>query len=251
VTGTRPAHDPGDAIVAALLQITEQAERLAVLDEREAGHYRQVAERLAELAGQVAETSSRADDIRAAVSRQAAILGSLDGLDEQVAGLASRLTGIIPDRDGEHDGGDHGGEDEARPPYLPARAAPWWKLSGEEREQAIARLRAWVEQVYRPGYGHLAAALGRCWEQHPLCLYGLDWLMELWSVLYLTPTRNAPVLASQAELQTRLLPGFAEQMYLETTRCEHAQQAPGRRQPSSVAADSGNGARRPRPPASS
>ena len=40
--------------------------------------------------------------------------------------------------------------------------------------EPIARLRAWVEQVYRPGYGHLAATLGPCWEAHDLCLYGLD-----------------------------------------------------------------------------
>ena len=61
--------------------------------------------------------------------------------------------------------------------------------------------------------------LGPCWEQqHPLCLYGLDWLMELWSILHLTSTRGTPVLASQAEWQTRLLPALAEQMYIETSR---------------------------------
>jgi hypothetical protein len=47
--------------------------------------------------------------------------------------------------------------------------------------------------------------------------------MELWSALYLTPKRNTPILASQAELQTRLLPALAEQMHTETTRCQHAQ----------------------------
>ena len=74
--------------------------------------------------------------------------------------------------------------------YQPVPAPRWWKLDGTEREDALARLRAWVEQIYRPGYGHLAAALGPCWDQHPLCLYGLDWLMELWSLLYLTPERT-------------------------------------------------------------
>jgi hypothetical protein len=39
------------------------------------------------------------------------------------------------------------------------------------------------------------------------------------------PTR----LASQAEWQTRLLPALAEQMYLETSRCQHAQAAPARK----------------------
>jgi hypothetical protein len=84
-------------------------------------------------------------------------------------------------------------------------------------------LRAWVEQVYRPSYGHLADALGSCWDQHPLCLFGLDWLMELWSALYLTPERDTAGLASQAEWQIRLLPALAEQMNLETRRCQHRQ----------------------------
>ena len=90
-------------------------------------------------------------------------------------------------------------------------------------DDTLTRLSAWVNQIYRPGYGHLAAALGPCWDQHPLCLYGLDWLMELWSVLYLTPERKPSALASQAEWQTRLLPALAEQLHFETTRCPHTQ----------------------------
>ena len=90
------------------------------------------------------------------------------------------------------------------------------------RETATTRLRAWVEQIYRPGYGHLAAALAACWDQHPLCLYTLDWLSELWSVLYLQPRRTAGTLAGQAEWQTRLLSAAADQMARETRRCAHA-----------------------------
>jgi hypothetical protein len=106
--------------------------------------------------------------------------------------------------------------------YQPADSPRFWKLDGPAREDAIARLRAWVEQVYRPGYGHLAGVLGGCWEQHPLCLYTLDWLSELWSVLYLQPGRNTGTLAGQAEWQTRLLTAAAEQMTRETSRCQHA-----------------------------
>ena len=57
--------------------------------------------------------------------------------------------------------------------------------------------------------------------------------MELWSLLYLVPERTAGTVASQAEWQTRLLPALAEQMYLETTRCQHAQQ-PRTQQPPSA-----------------
>jgi hypothetical protein len=82
-------------------------------------------------------------------------------------------------------------------------------------------LRAWVEQVYRPGYGHLAAALGPCWPSHDLCLYGLDLLSVLWSALYLQPGRSPALLSAQAEFQARLLPALAEQFRAETHRCGH------------------------------
>ena len=55
-----------------------------------------------------------------------------------------------------------------------------------------------------------------------MCLYTLDWLSELWSVLYLQPQRTTGTLAGQAEWQTRLVAAAAEQMAQETSRCEHA-----------------------------
>jgi hypothetical protein len=227
-----PARHPADAVTAVLLQITQHAERLAILDEREASHYREIISRLAELARQLAETSDRANAAHAMAARQAPILDSLDGLDQQVAALATQLTGMAATSNG--DGGQDGEVGQ------PARAPRWWKLHGEEREEALGRLRAWVEQVYRPGYGHLASALSPCWELHPICLYGLDWLMELWSALYLAPSRAAPILASQAEWQTRLLPALAEQMHIETTRCQHADAASARRRPAAAIPAAGN-----------
>ena len=105
----------------------------------------------------------------------------------------------------------------------PANPAPkWWKLSADQRREPLSRLRAWVEQVYRPGYGHLAATLGPCWEAHDLCLYGLDILAELWSVLYLQDQRSAGLLSAQAEYQARILPAVSGQFMTETTGCGHA-----------------------------
>ena len=98
----------------------------------------------------------------------------------------------------------------------------WWKLPAEQRREPLSRLRAWVEQVYRPGYGHLAATLGPCWEAHDLCLYGLDILAELWSVLYLQDRRSAGLLSAQAEYQARVLPALSAQFMTETTGCGHA-----------------------------
>jgi hypothetical protein len=78
-----------------------------------------------------------------------------------------------------------------------------------------------VEQVYRPGYGHLAATLGPCWATHDLCLYGLDIAASLWSVLYLQPSRTPGLISAQAEYQARILPALAAQLMTETTRCGH------------------------------
>ena len=107
------------------------------------------------------------------------------------------------------------------PGYLPDPAPAWWQLSPDARSEPVARLRAWVDQVYRPGYGHLAAALGPCWPAHDLCLYGLDILSGLWSVLYLQPSRNAALLSAQAEYQARILPALVGQLQAETQRCRH------------------------------
>jgi type IV secretion system protein VirD4 len=79
---------------------------------------------------------------------------------------------------------------------------------------------------YRPGYGHLAAALRPCWPEHDLCLYGLDILHQLWSALYLQPQRTTGLLSAQAEYQARILPALAAQLAAETTRCGH-RPAPG------------------------
>jgi len=71
-----------DALTAALLQITQHAERLAALDEREAIHYQQTANRLAELSRELADTTDTVTDIQATTARQTPIIDSLDGLDQ-------------------------------------------------------------------------------------------------------------------------------------------------------------------------
>ena len=75
--------------------------------------------------------------------------------------------------------------------------------------------------MYRPGYGHLAAALAPCWEAHDLCLYALDIASALWSVLYLQPERTPGLVSAQAEYQARILPALAAQLKTETTGCGH------------------------------
>src|SRR6478752_3573716 len=96
------------------------------------------------------------------------------------------------------------------------------RMSSHDPITAIAdQLAAHAEQIYRPGYGHLAAGLGPCWPAHDLCLYGLDIAAELWSVLYLQPARSPALVSAQAEYQARILPALADQLRTETNRCGH------------------------------
>jgi hypothetical protein len=189
-----------EGLTAVLLQLAGIAQKLAELDQRQASDARDLKQRVTALALLV-------DELKDTTASHAHALAALDGLDRQVAELAADHAPADGDRD--------------RPAYRPSAAPKFWKLDGPDRDQAISKLRAWVEQVYRPGYGHLAASLGECWEQHPLCLYILDWLSELWSVLYLAPTRTAGTLAGQAEWHTRLLTAAAEQLARETRGCHH------------------------------
>jgi hypothetical protein len=196
-----PAEPEG--LAHALMELSRLAERLAGLDTREAEHFRQIADRLEQFGDALTAVEGTTAGFRTA-------LDVLDELSGQVATQAAKLAEIVPDEDGE------------AKVYRPVPAPRWWKLDDEPREEALNKLRGWVEQIYRPMYGHLAA-LGPCWEKHPLCLVTLDWLSELWSVLYLQARRSAAALAGQAEFQTRLLPAAASQLSIETARCEHAQ----------------------------
>ena len=215
----------GDALAAALIQISGHAERIGGLDARETAHHQETTARLREAAAEAASVRTRIDAIGATIARHAAIVDVLDGLDDQVAAIARRLTELAGT-------GDYDQEDPSY--YRPVPPPRWWKLTGAEHDSALDRLRAWVEQIYRPGYGKMAATLPPCWEHHPLCLYMLDWLSELWSVLYLRPDRTSGTLASQGEWQTRLLPAAAEQMAHEATGCPHTLGVTRRQPPSEL-----------------
>ena len=138
----------------------------------------------------------------------------LDAQAEQLAVLHVRAAGKPAQAAGRKDSGTEPEGYEPRP--------CWWTLEGAERDAAITRLAAWVDQVYRPCYGHLSAKLPDCWAEHPLALFALDWMVELHSVLYRQPERTRSALAGQAEWQTRLVPAAAEQIAAECRGCQHA-----------------------------
>jgi hypothetical protein len=176
-----------DPITGLLDRLAAYREQVTRLDTREAEHHTAVSGQLAELTDQAASVGRTLHD-------HAAALAQLTGTSQAAADSDS---------------------------YCPGPAPTWWKLAADGRQEPVARLQAWVEQVYWPGYGHLAAALGPCWDQHDLCLYGLDIAAELWSVLYLQPSRSPGLVSAQAEYQTRILPALADQLRIETHRCGH------------------------------
>ncbi len=153
------------------------------------------------------------DPITALADQLAACGEQLTQLDAREAAHYTALTALLTGLTA-HPGEDPGG-------YQPFPPPPWWKLPPGDRREPIVRLRAWVEQVYQPGYGHLAATLGPCWHAHDLCLYGLDILAELWSALYLQPRSTPALVSAQAEYQARILPALASQLRLETSHCSH------------------------------
>jgi hypothetical protein len=160
------------------------------------------------------------DPFTAVVDQLAACHELITRLDHREAGhytaLTTQLTALTA----------HPAPDDDPGGYQPGQPPPWWNLPPGSRQEHLARLRAWVEQVYQPGYGHLAATLGPCWASHDLCLYALDILSTLWSVLYLQPCRDPGTLSAQAEYQARILPALAGQLRLETTHCGHPRTTP-------------------------
>jgi hypothetical protein len=173
------------ALPKVVLQLTETAEKLADL------------ERLVNVLGA---------DIR----KQAERTARLHALEEALTALTVKVSEVLPDEQGS-----------ARV-YAPRAAPRWWNLAGQAREAEIGRLRGFVERVYRPGFGHLAARLRPCWEFHDLCLYCLDIAAELHAVLYFQSRRTVSLLNGQAEYATRVLPALADLMSTETrTGCPH------------------------------
>ena len=192
-----------DPLAAVLDQLAATREQLTGLDAREAAHH-------AWLSGQLSQLAAMVTSISRALTEDTAALARLDALDHQVTDLARRLPGVA------------GGDGEQEEGYRPRPAPAWHKLAAGERRAPVAELRDWAERIYRPGYGHLAAALGPCWAEHDLCLYGLDIASQLWCALYLQPARTTSLLSAQAEYQVRILPAIAAQLAAETSRCGHA-----------------------------
>ncbi|HUK71991.1 MAG TPA: hypothetical protein VLW50_25025 [Streptosporangiaceae bacterium] len=192
-----------DGLDAALLQLSQHGERIATLGAREAGHYQELGSKLTELGRTLS-------GVKGTVTDQGEILRGLAGIDEKVADLELLVDQLVP---------------RGKPlpaDYKPIPTIKWWQADDADRVQSIERLSVWAGKIFVPGYGHLSAMLPACWAQHELALYTMDWLSELWSVLYLTEERSARTVSDQAEFQTRILPAACQQLAREGVHCGHA-----------------------------
>src|SRR5262245_39425988 len=117
-----------EGLTAVLLQLAGITQKLAELDQRQAGEARDLTQRITTVASLV-------DQLKDTSASHAEALAALDGLDRQVADLAAKFAA---------DGPADGGGNVAR--YQPSAAPKFWKLDGPARDQAIGKLRAWVEQ---------------------------------------------------------------------------------------------------------
>jgi len=70
----QPSHDSADVATGLMLQITQYAERLALLDQRETGHCRELTHRLDDLSQQLTEVIQQADAVHDLACKQAALL---------------------------------------------------------------------------------------------------------------------------------------------------------------------------------
>ena len=140
--------------------------------------------------------------------------------------MAGQITGLAADGEGRQPGQPE--------PYAVNPGPPWWRAADPGCQEAVTRLDAWIEQVYRPVYGYLSDLLVPCWAQHPLCLAYLDTLYEAWCLLYLTP-RDPKTVFAQLDWLTRPLLQAAEVMAAETRACRDR----GRHQPPALLRRSG------------
>src|SRR5579863_7122202 len=123
-----------------------------------------LAAQLDELRGQLARYTGETGHLRA---RLEADSGAVLMLRLEIKRLSEKIEAAIARRDA----------DEPQAPY-------WLGLAREERESALARLRAWVEQVGRVQYRDYFAKLPPCWPSHPAAVIELSTVMAEWLRIY-------------------------------------------------------------------
>jgi hypothetical protein len=204
MTQPQPGGPPDGVMAAAVLKLTDLAARVERVEQS-------AAQRIGELAASCAEALAQVASLRA----EAGTLGGrADGIEArlgEVGALLARMSEQI-------DSLTTAARDEPAAAYRVHPAPPWWQPGDDRCAEAAARLRDWVDEVYRPVFGYLGAMLSDCWDRHPLCLACLDVLHEAWCLLYLPP-RDPKMVFAQLDWLTRPLLQAAEVMARETSGC--------------------------------
>jgi hypothetical protein len=213
------APDPLTDAVLKLAGLAAQVERVE----------QSARQRFGELATACAEALAQVTAVR----QEAGILGDrADGIERKLAELGALLSQMSSRITEMNDsagpgGGKNAGNSDSEAPYEVNQAPPWWQPENERTVATTSRLRDWVDEVYRPGFGHLGKMLGDCWDRHPLCVAYLDTLHEAWCLLYI-PTRDPKMVFAQLDWLTRPLLQAAEVMAAETRPClQHGHREPG------------------------
>lgn len=204
---------PDDA--SLLLLVAEQAEKIARLEAR--------------LDHNETDFGQRLSNAFKIIQGQRSAIQALDGTNEHFDDLERKIAELAarPAPDAEEDTGE----------YEPQPTARWWDPefsrrgitdTGEETpseaDERIEEIQDWLDKVFRPGYqqfSHIENTIPPCWPQHPLMLYLLDMIMEIWKALYLTQSRDTRLLASQAQFQSKILPDLRLQFAEAKSACTH------------------------------
>ena len=219
MTQPQPGGTP-DAVIAAVLKLTDLAARVE-----------QVQQSAEQRTGELAASCDQALAQIASLREEAGTLGGrADGIETRLAetgALLARMSGQIDALTA----AAQDGPSQAAAAYRVHPGPPWWQPRDERCAEAAERLRDWVTEVYRPVFGYVGAMLGDCWDRHPLCLAYLDVLHEAWCLLYL-PARDPKMVFAQLDWLTRPLLQAAEVMARETSGCRTG----GHREPGHPAA---------------
>lgn len=210
-----------DPLMDAVLKLAKLADQVERVEQSAQQRFQELATACAEALEQVT-----------AVRQEAGTLGDrADGIETRLAELgallsrvSSRITEINDSATASSGKGQGGADSEAS--YDVNQAPPWWQPEHDRTIETTDRLRDWVNEVYRPGFGHLGKTLGECWDRHPLCVAYLDTLHEAWCLLYIPP-RDPKMVFAQLDWLTRPLLQAAEVMAAETRSCQQGHREPG------------------------
>jgi hypothetical protein len=120
-----------------------------------------------------------------------------------------------------------GAEPQTRQPRLEfAPQMRWHELDEAGRAAAVARIRDWVDTVYRQQFPR-AGDIAPCWADHPVCVVLLDVLSQLHRALYHGTRRSWGLVHNQAELYVRFGREITALVREELAGCKYGQHTPG------------------------